>query len=151
MAGSIQVQRAERTIRAPLKFAYDWCTDFREDDHEITGETRRREIVEKTRRKVVYVYYWNDETGKQNMSVSIVSLKPPDAWRLDLFSKEENETGNYKLTRLGKNETKLRMVFKHDWKVEQNIPPVAEREERFVRRWDKYIEALESDYRKQAS
>ena len=82
MVNSVQVTRVEKRIKAPLKFAYDWCTDYREDDHEITGSIRRKVILEKTAKKAVYVYLWNDETGKQQMSANTVSLKHPSSWHL---------------------------------------------------------------------
>jgi hypothetical protein len=148
LASSIQVTRVEKKINAPLKFVYDWCTDYQETDHEITGSIRRRSVVERTSRRVIYVYYWNDEAGKLQMAVNIVALKPPSSWHLDFFGKEQTETGEYKLTRISKNETKLQMVFKHKWKEGQKIPSVAEQEERLGKMWDKYVTALESDYGK---
>ena len=143
--------RVEKRIKAPLKFTYNWCTDYREDDQEITGSIRRKVVLEKTAKKVVYVYLWNDDTGKQQVAVNVVSLKPPSSWHLDYFSKEQTETGEYKLTRIKKNETKLQMVFKHRWKEGQRIKSVAEQEEWLGKLWDKYVAALENDYGNQKS
>ena len=151
MVNTVQVTRVEKRIKAPLKFTYDWCTDHREDDQEITGSIRRKVILEKTAKKVVYVYSWNDDTGKQQVAVNVVSLKPPRSWHLDYFSKEQTETGEYKLTRIKKTETKLQMVFKHRWKEGQRIKSVAEQEEWLGKLWDKYVAALESDYGNQKS
>ena len=146
MVNSVQVTRVEKRIKAPLKFAYDWCTDYREDDHEITGSIRRKVILEKTAKKAVYIYLWDDETGKQQMSANVVSLKHPGSWHLDSFGKEQTYTGDYKLIRINKDETRLVIVFKHKWKEGQRIQSVAEQEERLAKMWDKYVAALESDH-----
>ena len=146
LVNSVQVTRVEKKIKAPLKFVYDWCTDYREDDHEITGSIRRKVILEKTSKKAVHIYLWDDETGKQQMSANIVSLKPPSSWHLDSFGKEQTYTGDYKLTRINKDETKFHVVFKHKWKEGQRIQSVAEQEGRLAKLWDKYVAALENDY-----
>ena len=117
----------------------------------ITGSSRQKVILENTTKKNVHIYLWNDDTGKQQMAVNIVSLKPPNSWHLDYFSKQQTQTGEYKLTRINKNETKLQIVFKHAWKEGQRIESVAEQEERLGKLWDKYVTALESDYDNQKS
>ena len=80
----------------------------------------------------------------------IVSLKPPNAWHLDWIGDEHNETGDYKLTRLSESTTCLNMTFNV-----HNNAPTASTKGAFVKEvsavWDKYVPALESDYRNQAA
>jgi hypothetical protein len=45
--GGNHTYRVSRVINAPLKFVYDWCTDFRENDNKIPG-SRTRIILQKT-------------------------------------------------------------------------------------------------------
>ena len=33
----MDVIRVSKTINAPLRYVYDWCTDYRETDPQITG------------------------------------------------------------------------------------------------------------------
>ena len=85
MASKVQVIRVNRVIKAPLKFVYDWCTDFRETYRKIIGSARKRMIIEKTRKRVVFAQVWNESEGKTRVNVDIVTLSPPDSWHLDMF------------------------------------------------------------------
>jgi hypothetical protein len=48
------VYRYSVTFKAPIKFDYEWCTDYGEDDLKITGANFRRIILEKTKKRVIY-------------------------------------------------------------------------------------------------
>ena len=65
-----------------------------------------------------------------------------------MIGDEHNETGDYKLTHLGESTTRLNMTFKA-----HNKAPTASTKAAFVKEvnaaWDKYVPALESDYRNQ--
>jgi hypothetical protein len=137
--------RVSKTINAPLSYVFSWCTDFSEDDPKITGSKSQRKILEKTKKRVIYAQLYNDEKGQQKVAVDIVSLKSPRYWHLDYFGEEDDETGEYKLTRLGKNKTRLDMLFKEKWKI-SNPPTKAWQVQHTNEIWDKYIAALEHDY-----
>jgi predicted DCC family thiol-disulfide oxidoreductase YuxK len=135
--------RFSKVINAPLRFVYDWCTDYREDDYKITGAKSRRLIIEKTKRRTVYI---NQQRGsKIGKAVNIVTLHPPNRWHLDSIGDQRNETGEYHLKKLGSRSVRLDMVFRINWK----IPPSPTRAE-FLRHlnesWGKYATALETDY-----
>ena len=42
-----------KTIHAPLQFVYDWCTDYRKSDPQITGSKSKRKILMNTKRRVI--------------------------------------------------------------------------------------------------
>jgi len=139
--------RISRRIKAPLSFVYAWCTDFREDDPQISGLKRRIVILEKTRRRYI-MSVRSKSHGRIVTAARIVSLKPPNSWHLDWIGDEHRETGDYRLTRLSGSATRLSMTFKV-----RNENPGASNEAAFVKEvnalmWDKYAAALESDYRK---
>lgn len=138
----MDVTRVSKTINAPLRYVYNWCTDFREDDPKITGSKSQRKIVEKTRRRVIYV----GADATQKMEVDIVTLKPPTSWHLDAFGEEEDETGEYRLKSLGKNKTRIDMVFKDKWKNIARVPLAEESVKRTNEVWDKYVASLEKEY-----
>jgi hypothetical protein len=48
---TMDVIRVSKTINAPLRYVYEWCTDFREDDPQITGSKSQRKVLEKTRKQ----------------------------------------------------------------------------------------------------
>jgi hypothetical protein len=137
--------RISKIINAPLRFVYDWCTDFREDDYKISGSKSRRTFLEKTKRQVILVTRYPSNGGFA-VAVQIVSLHPPRRWHLDKFSQEENEVVEYRLRKLGSGRTKLDMVFKVEWKI-PNVPSTAEVLEETNRAWDRYSAALEKDYK----
>jgi len=64
---------------------------------------------------------------------------------LDKAGQEDDEIGNYHLTRLGPRKTRLDMTFKAKYKI-ANAPTKKEDTEQTNRVWDKYIAALERDY-----
>jgi hypothetical protein len=131
-------------VNAPLKFVYNWCTDFREDDNKIWGSNMKRIILQKTRRRVIYMSTCK-RRGKLVSAVRIVTLRPPDAWDLDLVGQEDDEIGEYRLTRLGAAKTRLDMIFKVRYKI-ANAPTKEEDVKQTNEIWGKYITALERDY-----
>jgi hypothetical protein len=132
-------------INTPLRYVFNWCTDFREDDGDLTGSTSQRKILEKTKKRVVYASLYTGIDGNQKIGVNIVTLKAPTSWHLEYFGEEDNEIGEYKLSSLGKNKTKLSMVFKETWKTEK-VPSIEEQVESTGKVWDQYVAALEKDY-----
>jgi hypothetical protein len=142
----MDVTKVSKTINAPAKFVYEWCTDFSEDDPKITGSSSKRIIVEKTKKKAIYVVNYTGSDGKQKTNVNIVSLNPAKSWHLDQFGQEDNETGDYKITSLGKNKTRLDMTFKEKWKDIAKIPSIKEQRDGTEEFWDKLVSALEKDF-----
>ena len=140
------VYRYSVTFNAPIDFVYNWCTDYREDDPQITGASYRRIILEKNKKRVIYASDKKSSDGSTKLAVRIVTLSPGDySWHLDYFSEEDLEQGDYKLNRIGKEKTRLDMVFRNRWK--DGPGPT---KEQFVSEtkssWDTYVPALEKDY-----
>jgi hypothetical protein len=133
-----------KTIRAPLQFVYDWCTDYRDSDPKITGSKSKRKILLKNRHRVVYVVNYRSR-GKQRSAVDVVTLYPPRAWHLDFTGDEDDEIGDYVLTSLGPRKTRLDMKFKEHYKISR-APTQAQDVKSTHEVWDKYVAALERDY-----
>ena len=142
----MDVFRISKTINAPLRYVYDWCTDFRADDPKITGSKSQRIILQKTKKTAIYAQIYKREDGQQMVAVDIVTLKPFKSWHLDYFGEEDDETGEYNLFSLGKEKTRLDMIFKERWKTIANPPSKKEQIEGTSEVWDKYVSALERDY-----
>jgi len=142
--GGNHTYRASRIINAPLKFVYNWCTDYREDDNKIAGSRTRRIILQKTKGRVVFTTTQR-RRGKTVSTVRIVTLHPPNAWHLDKVGEEADEIGDYRLTRLGARKTRLDMVFRAKYKI-ANAPTSEEDAKQTNRVWDRFTAALERDY-----
>ena len=103
-----------KTISAPLDFVYDWCTDFRDDDPELTGSNYTEKIIEKTKEKAVFTTETVKE-GRLIHATETVDMHPPDHWHLDFIGDEADEIGDYNLTS-EENQTKLTMKFEITYK-----------------------------------
>jgi len=136
--------RVTKTIEAPLKFVYDWCTDYREDDNQITGSKTQFRILQKTNRRVIYLKI-NERDRKTMIGVKIVTLHPPEGWYLDQVGEDEDVTGIYKLTPAGPKRTKLEMTFTEKYKI-SDAPTKEQDRINTAQMWDKYVAALEKDY-----
>ena len=137
-----RICRFSKILNAPLRFAYTWCTDFREDDHKITGSKSRRLIIEKTKRRAVYVT--KQKGSKRLTSVGIVTLHPPDRWHFCSIGGQIIETGKYQLKKIGPRETKLEAVF--TLKRSATMASKMEFINHLNEFWEKYGVALEKDY-----
>jgi hypothetical protein len=136
--------QVSKVINAPLKFVYDWCTDFREDDNQITGSKTQRKILQKTKHRVIYISTHEGE-GKMMSGVNIVTLRPPKARYLEHVGEEEDEIGSYKLTRLGPGKTRLDMTFTDKYKI-SDAPTKEEDKNHTDQMWGRFVAALETDY-----
>jgi hypothetical protein len=133
-----------KVLNAPLKFVYEWCTDYREDDNQITGSRTQRKVLQKTKRRVIYLSAY-ERDGEMITGVNIVTLQPPKGWSLEYLGEEEDATGKYTLTRLGPSKTRLDMIFTDKYKI-SDAPTKEEDENHTDQIWDKYIARLETDY-----
>jgi hypothetical protein len=124
---------------------FNWCTDFRENDPALTGSNGKRIMLEKTKKRAVYASVYTGKDGNQKIGVNIVTLKAPTSWHLEYFGEEDTEIGDYKIVSLGKNKTKLNMVFKETWKIDGE-PSIEEQVESASKDWDKYVAVLEEEY-----
>jgi hypothetical protein len=133
-----------KTINAPLKFVYDWCTDYREDDNQITGSRTQFKILQKTNRRAIYLRTI-ELHGKTVIGVKMVTLRPPKAWYLDQVGEDEDAIGIYRLTRVAPEKTRLDMTFTEKYKI--GDAPAKEQDRNHTNQmWDEYVAALEEDY-----
>ena len=133
-----------KTIHAPLKFVYEWCTDYREDDNQITQSKTLFKILQKTKQRVIYLRTI-ERDGKTMIGVKMVTLRPSKAWYLDQVGEDEDVIGTYKLTRLGPEKTRLEMAFTETYKV-TDAPTKEEDRNDTDKMWDRYVAALQKDY-----
>lgn len=133
-----------KVINAPIRFVYDWCTDYRESDTKITGSKAKRRILLKTEHRVIYLSSYRSG-GKPRNAVNVVTLYPPKAWHLDFTGDDDDEVGDYVLTRLGPQKTRLDMTFEEHYKTRR--APTKDQDLKHTNEvWDKYVKALENEY-----
>jgi hypothetical protein len=144
-----QTYRFRKLVHAPLPFVFRWCTDYREDDDRITDSIYqyRANILLKEPARIVRVITVAGKDRNRSTDVEIISLLPPDRWRLEKFSVTDDESGSYRLTRQGRALTSLEMRFRRIWKVGR-LPDQERYLALFNQVWDRYVEIMEADYRK---
>ena len=133
-----------KVIEAPLRFVYDWCTDYRETDPRIMGSKAKRKILLRTEHRVVYAVTYRSG-GKTRSAVDVVTLYPPKAWHLNYVGDEDDEVGDYILSSMGSKKTRLDMTFWERYKV-ANAPSKEQATKDTHEIWDRLVAALEKDY-----
>ena len=133
-----------KTFNAPLEFVFDWCTDFREDDGKMTGSSAKRRFLERSKDRLVWLASYREDS-KDKEGVRYVRLMPPDAWHLDTCG-DGRELGDYKLTALGKNKTRLDMVFQVTYDDPDEVEDKETWEKDARESWDTYASYLEREY-----
>jgi hypothetical protein len=141
-----ETYKVSKTFNAPLDFVYSWCTDYREDDMKMTGSKYKRYIHEKTRDRVIWTVEGKNLPSKTE-PVRVVWLRPPDAWHLETCG-DGSEIGDYKLTALGKNKTRLDMTFTETHANREDVESRESYEAETLDHWNKYGKYLERDYKK---
>lgn len=84
-----------REIDHPIPQAYEWLTDYRDDDPERAGAmiVERRPVEEDEDRVVLEGAL--EILGRRRPGRAVVDLDPPDHWQAKLFDAEDRPTGVY--------------------------------------------------------
>ena len=138
------IYRVSQTFEAPLAYVYDWCTDFTDEDPKIIGASYTRHVIEKTKKRAVLIQRYR-VAGVEKEGVRIVTLSPPDSWHLESINEEVDRVGDYFLSSLGRERTKLEIVIKARYKTIEP-EPAPKLKKNLDEEWKKYKEALEKDY-----
>ncbi len=139
-----QNYKLSKKFNAPLDYVFKWCTDFCDDDPKLIGSKTVRKILEKDDERVVWRVRYKEGKGFAE-GVRYVALKPPNAWYLDTCG-DGREVGEYKLTSLGKNKTKLEMKFTVTYDSKKEVEDKDEWEKDSDQHWSIYKKALEADF-----
>ncbi len=141
-----QTGRISKTVNAPLRYVYEWCTDFRPDDAKLSRSERTHWIVRVSPQRLVRVKAARKAVGDPPMNVEVVRLSPPNAWHKDTIGEEDLDSMDYRLTALGPNKTRFTLVMVERWMV-PNFPKKADWVRSASRFWDGLVLAIEERYR----
>jgi len=140
-----QTYKLSKKFNAPLDYVFKWCTDFREDDNKMVGSKTVRKILEKNRQRGIGRVRYKEGKGFAE-GVRFVALHPPSAWHLDTCG-DGREVGDYKLTSLGKNKTRLQMRFTVTYDSKKDVEDRDEWEKDGDDHWTIYKKALEAEFK----
>lgn len=143
---ALRLLQFHKTVEAPLRFVFGWCTDYREDDDRLTDDLYHysARILLRERDRIVREIVVPGRDRNRCTDVELIRLAPPDRWSLQKFSVTDDETGRYQLFALGPGRTRIEMRFRQRWKVGR--PPDRARYRRlFNRVWDRYVRTMERE------
>lgn len=145
---STQTVRVSRTIDAPLRYVYDWCTDYRSDDWRLSprGARRRFRVLRLSPHRLLRIRLTPNGSEDPDVAVDVLRLEPPRAWHTDQVDEDDRETVDYRLTRLGPHRTRLDLLVTERYVV-PHPPTSAETRGRLLAVWARYGAEIEARYR----
>lgn len=138
--------KVSKVIEVPLRYAYEWCTDYRTDDGKFSRSKPRFQVLQLSSDRLVRIRRSPAKTKPESVAVELVQLRPPDAWHLDQIDEVDLNSVDYKLTRLGPKKTRLTLDLVERWMV-SDFPAKAEWVRGTNTYWDGLVAALEERYR----
>jgi hypothetical protein len=140
--------RLSKNIEAPLKYVYEWCTDYRSDDWMLSPRRPhpRFRTMKLSPRRLLRIRLTPTSEHDPEVAVDVIRLAPPDAWHTDQIDEQDRETVDYKLVALGATKTRLDLLVTERW-VTPNHLSRAGTVRRLSGAWDRYIAQIETRYR----
>jgi len=147
MSFPVATYEIRHTFRAPLEYAYAWCTDYTTADRKLQGESGSRQIIRKTSRTAVYEDL--DETPHGWMwSRQTVTFLPPNRWHATAVGNYRTWDLEYSLRELPNGRTQFTMRGRRrSTPLGVRNPPKAVLERELQTMWRNLGRALEQDYR----
>lgn len=140
--------RFRTTFNAPVGFVFRWCTDYQPTDPRLEGETYRRKVLERTRRKVVYEDL-EELPGGWSWARHVVTLEPPDHWRSDSVGNRRDFLLDYRLRALPGGRTELRFLGRRTpTPLGGTNPSRRAFAASMASTWKRFRRQLESEYRR---
>jgi len=147
MTGPVSIYEIKRTFRAPLSFAYGWCTDYTARDRKLQGDPGSRQLIRKTSRTVVYEDL-NETPHGWMWSRQTVTLRPPNRWTAIAVGNYRTWDLEYSLRELPNGQTEFTMRGKRRaTPLGVKNPTKAALERELHTMWRNLGTALERDYR----
>lgn len=140
------VGRLSKIIHAPIRYVYDWCTDFRSNDAKLEGSRSRHRVVRVSPQRLVRVKVSSSGAKNPAMNVEVVRLRPPNAWHKDTIGEEDLDAMDYQLTALSPNKTRISLVIVERWMVPK-FPKKADWLRSSNEYWDELVQTIEERYR----
>ena len=134
-------------FRAPLEYVFAWCTDYTTEDPRLEGERYQRQILARSRRRVVYEDL-TDSPGGWMWSRQTVTLMPPDRWTAEANGNYRSWKLDYRLRALPGHRTELRLVgLRRATPLGAPNPARATLERELRLSWRRFARAAERAYR----
>lgn len=145
---AVQRLLVSRTIDAPVRYVYDWCTDYRSDDWKVTkpGTHPRFRVLRPSPHRVIRIRVTPQKSEDPAIAVDLIRLEPPDKWHTDQIDEDDRETVDYKLTPIGPRRTRLDLLVTERWTVPKHLSREEVRQ-RVSGAWERYAGLIRARYR----
>lgn len=141
-----QSVRISKPIEAPVRYAFDWLTDFRGSDGRFSRARPRFRMLRVAPDRIVRIRSSRTPSEHPAIAVELIRLRPPNAWHVDQIDEDDLETVEYRLTRRGPRSSKLTLEIVERWMTRKH-PTRAEWTAGAARFWDVIVAELEKSYR----
>ncbi len=141
-----QTGRLSKVVDAPLRYVYDWCTDFRPDDAKLSGSRSTHRVLRVSPQRLVRVKVARRGAKDPVINVEVVRLRPPNAWHKDTIGEEDLDSMDYRLTALSPTKTRVSLVMVERWMVPE-FRAKADWLRSANEYWDELVRAIEERYR----
>ena len=135
------------TFRAPLRFVYRWCTDYRSDDGKRCGEPFTRKVLERGPRQIVLQDLWRAK-GRWLLNQNRTTLRPPDRWHVDSSGTLRTLSIDYTLREVSGGRTRLDLrIRRRPTEIYPEQPSRRAYERDLTQMWKNFALSLERDCR----
>lgn len=141
------VGRVSKVVDAPLRYVFEWLTDYRSTDGKFSRSRPRFRVVRLSKDRIVRIRYSRPGTGPLAVAIELVRLRPPNAWHVDQIDEADLDSVDYKLTRLGPKKTRISLVLVERWMVPK-FPAKSEWVKSTGVFWGRLVDAIEEQYQK---
>ena len=145
--GTTQV-RLSLVIRAPSRYVYEWCTDYRTSDSRF-GRRRPRptfRVIRISPRRVLRLRIYRRPGRDPAIAVDMVRLNPPNSWHLDQIDETDLQSLDYRVTAMGRSRTRLHLLSTERW-LTPDHPTKEELRAQVAATWVRFGAVCEDDYR----
>jgi hypothetical protein len=140
--------RVSKLIEAPLRYVFEWSTDYREDDGQLSARRPRPRfrVVRLSARRVLRIRITPVRGSDPSVAVDLVRLRPPRSWHTDQIDETDRESVDYRLTSLGRSRTRIELLVTERW-LTPEYPTARQLRDRVRGAWDRYGAAIEERFR----
>ena len=140
--------RISLVIRAPARYVYEWCTDYRNDDGRFSTRRPRPSyrVIRISPRRVVRIRVARGPGRDRRIAIDSVRLDPPRSWHLDQIDENDRQAVDYRVSSVGRAQTRLQLLVTERW-VTPEFPTREALYAQVARTWARLAVALEADYR----
>lgn len=140
--------RISLVIRAPSRYVYDWCTDFRSDDGRFSKSRPRPKfrVIRVSSNRMVRIRVSRGSGRDPALTVERIRLNPPHSWHQDQLDESDQQSVDYRVSATGRARTRFQLLSTERW-LTPGFPTREALRAQIAGTWAQFAAAIEADYR----